>query len=49
MRTVCGLEFGAHELNETVAPVQADVLRALAMEHMKPGTAGNHIGKTPLS
>jgi NAD(P)-dependent dehydrogenase (short-subunit alcohol dehydrogenase family) len=45
MRTVCGLDFGANKLNETVAPMQAEVLRALAMEQMIPQIASNHEGK----
>jgi hypothetical protein len=49
MRTVCGMDFGAHGLNETVAPVQASVLRALGMERMRPAVATNHIGEMPPS
>jgi NAD(P)-dependent dehydrogenase (short-subunit alcohol dehydrogenase family) len=45
MRTVCGLDFGTNKFNETVAPMQAEVLRALGMEHMIPQTASNHHGK----
>lgn len=44
-RTVCGLDFGANELNETVAPIRAGVLRALGMEQMIPQIARNHHGK----
>jgi hypothetical protein len=36
IRTVCGLDFGASELNKAIAPFQAGVLRALGMEHMTP-------------
>jgi NAD(P)-dependent dehydrogenase (short-subunit alcohol dehydrogenase family) len=49
MRTVCGIDFGAHGLNEIVAPVQASALSALGMERMRPGIASNHIGNTPPS
>jgi NAD(P)-dependent dehydrogenase (short-subunit alcohol dehydrogenase family) len=45
MRTVCGLDFGANGLNESIASVQADVLRALGMEPMIPGLVSNHVGK----
>ena len=45
MRTVCGLDFGANKLNETVAPMQAGVLRALGMGRMIPQIASNHHGK----
>ena len=45
MRTVCGLDFGANGLNDQMAPVQAEVLRALGMQQMIPGVASNHIGK----
>jgi NAD(P)-dependent dehydrogenase (short-subunit alcohol dehydrogenase family) len=47
MRTVCGMDFGAHGLNESIAAVQAGVLRALGMEHMRPAIASNHVGKMP--
>jgi hypothetical protein len=45
MRTVCGLDFGANNVNETVAPMQAEVLRALGMEQMAPQIASKHHGK----
>ena len=45
MRTVCGLDFGANKVNETVAPMQAAVLRALGMEQMVPQIASDHQGK----
>lgn len=45
MRTVCGLDFGANKLNDTIAPMQADVLRALGMEQMIHQLATNHRGK----
>jgi len=45
LRTVCGMDFGANDLNATIAPVQAEVLRALGMEHMIPGSATHHAGK----
>ena len=45
MRTVCGQDFGASGLNEQIAPVQADVLRALGMDRMIPGLLSDHIGK----
>ncbi|HXA51852.1 MAG TPA: hypothetical protein VNV86_16155 [Candidatus Acidoferrum sp.] len=47
MRTVCGMDFGAHGLNETIPPVQTGVLRTLGMEHMRPAIASNHVGKVP--
>lgn len=47
LRTVCGMDFGANDLNERTAPVQADVLRALGMEQMIPGLATHHVGKYP--
>jgi NAD(P)-dependent dehydrogenase (short-subunit alcohol dehydrogenase family) len=45
MRTVCGLDFGANGLNELIAPVQADVLRALGMERMISTRVSAHVGK----
>jgi len=45
LRTVCGMDFGANGLNEQMAPVQADVLRALGMPHMIPGLITRHAGK----
>jgi NAD(P)-dependent dehydrogenase (short-subunit alcohol dehydrogenase family) len=45
LRTVCGLDFGAKGLNEQIAPVQADVLRALGMDHMIPALVCDHAGK----
>jgi hypothetical protein len=42
---VCGLRFRADELNRTIAPFQADVLRALGMEHMTPTIATQHVRK----
>jgi len=45
LRTVCGMDFGANALNEQMAPVQADVLRALGMPHMIPGLITRHAGK----
>ena len=47
-RTVCGMDFGAHSLNEQVAPIQADVLRALGMGEMVPPVASDHIGKVSV-
>jgi NAD(P)-dependent dehydrogenase (short-subunit alcohol dehydrogenase family) len=47
LRTVCGIDFGANGLNERIAPVQADVLRALGMEQMIPAVATHHAGKYP--
>lgn len=45
MRTVCGLDFGANQLNERIAETQAGVLRALGMEGMIPGIVTRHSGK----
>ena len=45
MRTVCGLDFGAAEVNRTHAPFQAEVLRALGMEAMTPKVVTQHVGK----
>ena len=45
LRTVCGMDFGANDLNGRIAPVQADVLRALGMEQMIPALATHHAGK----
>lgn len=36
IRTVCGVDFGARELNQAIAPYQAAALRALGMEQMTP-------------
>ena len=47
LRTVCGMDFGANDLNGRIAPVQADVLRALGLEHMVPASATYHAGKYP--
>jgi NAD(P)-dependent dehydrogenase (short-subunit alcohol dehydrogenase family) len=45
MRTVCGMDFGANDLNDRIAPVQADALRALGMAQMIPALATHHAGK----
>jgi len=45
MRTVCGMDFGATELNRAIAPFQTDVLRALGMEQMTPKVVTQHVGK----
>jgi len=45
LRTVCGMDFGTNALNEQMAPVQADVLRALGMPHMIPELITMHAGK----
>jgi NAD(P)-dependent dehydrogenase (short-subunit alcohol dehydrogenase family) len=45
LRTVCGIDFGANALNDRVALLQADALRALGMEQMIPRLATNHRGK----
>ena len=45
LRTVCGMDFGASAVNERIAPLQADVLRALGMEQMIPALTTNHAGK----
>jgi NAD(P)-dependent dehydrogenase (short-subunit alcohol dehydrogenase family) len=47
LRTVCGMDFGAHELNGRVAPVQANVLRSLGMEQMIASRASEHVGEYP--
>ena len=44
LRTVCGMDFGANDLNAKIAPVQADVLRALGQEQMIPASATYHAG-----
>jgi NAD(P)-dependent dehydrogenase (short-subunit alcohol dehydrogenase family) len=43
LRTVCGVDYGATTLNEHVAPLQAEVLRALGMEHMIPAVATTNV------
>jgi hypothetical protein len=45
IRTVCGVDFGANELNRVVAPFQAAVLRALGLEFMTPSAVTEHAGK----
>jgi len=45
MRTVCGVDFGATEVNRALAPFQAEVLRALGMEAMTPKVVTQHVGK----
>jgi len=45
IRTVCGLDFGAQELNRVMAPFQAAVLRALGLETMTPSVVTEHVGK----
>ncbi len=44
-RTVCGVDFGANELNRLIAPMQAAVLRDLGLEFMTPSVVTQHIGK----
>jgi hypothetical protein len=44
LRTVCGLDFGATRQNELVAPIQAEVLRALGMPEMIRTVVTHHIG-----
>ena len=48
LRTVCGIDFGAHHLNEQVAPIQADALRELGMEQMIPTLASEHADKVSV-
>jgi NAD(P)-dependent dehydrogenase (short-subunit alcohol dehydrogenase family) len=48
MRTVCGMDFGANGQNEVVAPIQAEVLRALGMPEMIPPVVTHHIGAAPV-
>jgi len=45
LRTVCGSDFGANELNRLIAPFQAAVLRELGLEFMIPPVVGEHVGK----
>ena len=45
IRTVCGVDFGAVELNRVIAPFQAAVLRALGLETMTPSVVAEHVGK----
>ena len=45
MRTVCGLDFGAAELNGVIASFQAKVLNALGMQHMTNAVETLHVGK----
>jgi NAD(P)-dependent dehydrogenase (short-subunit alcohol dehydrogenase family) len=47
VRTVCGMDFGANALNETMAQFQREVLQALQMETMVPANATQLIGKYP--
>jgi NAD(P)-dependent dehydrogenase (short-subunit alcohol dehydrogenase family) len=49
LRTVCGMDFGANGLNQKVAPIQAEVLRALDMQHMIPSVETKHIGPYPAA
>jgi NAD(P)-dependent dehydrogenase (short-subunit alcohol dehydrogenase family) len=44
LRTVCGMDFGAHTLNELAAPIQANVLRALGMDQMIAASASAKTG-----
>jgi NAD(P)-dependent dehydrogenase (short-subunit alcohol dehydrogenase family) len=48
LRTVCGMDFGANAVNGQIAPVQAEVLRALGMGQMVPSIATQHVGKYPV-
>lgn len=45
IRSVCGVDFGAVELNRAIAPFQAAVLRALGLETMTPSVVIEHIGQ----
>jgi NAD(P)-dependent dehydrogenase (short-subunit alcohol dehydrogenase family) len=45
LRTICGLDFGATELNQVIAPFQAAVLRQLGLEFMIPSVVAEHAGK----
>lgn len=45
LRTVCGLDYGAVELNRLIAPFQAAVLRELGLEFMTPSVGTEHVGK----
>jgi len=44
-RTVCGVDFGANELNRLIAPLQAEVLRELGLEFMIPSVVTEHVGR----
>jgi NAD(P)-dependent dehydrogenase (short-subunit alcohol dehydrogenase family) len=44
LRTVCGVEFGAHTLNEQAAPIRANVLRALGMDQLIAATPAARFG-----
>jgi NAD(P)-dependent dehydrogenase (short-subunit alcohol dehydrogenase family) len=45
IRTVCGVDFGADELNRVMAPFQAGVLRGLGLESMIPSVVTERFGK----
>lgn len=45
MRTVCGVDFNANELNQVAAPFQAAVLQALGLESMTPPLVTEHVRK----
>jgi hypothetical protein len=47
LRTVCGMDFGANGLNEQIAPIQGEVLRALNMAHMIPALPTKHVSPYP--
>jgi NAD(P)-dependent dehydrogenase (short-subunit alcohol dehydrogenase family) len=44
LRTVCGMDFGAHTLNQQTAPIQANVLRALGMDQMVATSPATRFG-----
>jgi len=44
-RTVCGVDFGANELNRLIAPLQAEVLRELGLEFMITSVVTEHVGR----
>jgi NAD(P)-dependent dehydrogenase (short-subunit alcohol dehydrogenase family) len=44
LRTVCGIDFGAHTINEQAAPIQANVLRALGMDQMIAASPATRFG-----
>jgi NAD(P)-dependent dehydrogenase (short-subunit alcohol dehydrogenase family) len=49
LRTVCGLDYGACAINDLVAPVQAEVLRALGMGQMVAPLATAHTRRASAS
>ncbi len=48
LRTVCGPDYGARAINAYVAPVQAEVLRALGMSEMAKRALGDRDARSDL-